>query len=83
MTLRGKSKGEFAFKPRGVTGLSPLRSDCSQDSETGRLSRMRVAKNNWQFKGGHQAQVHSAQMVHVMISQEDSTARMVAKPSYE
>ncbi len=63
---QGELKGEFACKPRGISGTSPLKSDGSQNILTGRLGRMSDCPK--QLKGGHQARVRSDQIL-VMAKQ--------------
>jgi hypothetical protein len=57
----------------GLSGLSPLRSHGSHDSPARRLDRGAVAKDTHgklNLKGGCQAEVHSDQMVHMVVKQE-------------
>jgi hypothetical protein len=58
---QGELKGTNCMKAKGLPGLSLLRSDGSQGSQVGRLNW--VSRGHWQLKGGHQARVHSDQMV--------------------
>jgi hypothetical protein len=53
MNLMGNSRGNLHESQGGLPGLSPIRSDGSQDSQAGRLDH--VSGGQRQFKGGHQA----------------------------
>ncbi len=64
---QGELKGNLHASQGRLSELSLLRSYGSQDSQTGRLSCMSSGQK--QLKRGHQARVHSDQMVLVMARQ--------------
>jgi hypothetical protein len=63
----GTQGGFYMKAQRGLSELTPLRSDDSQDSQMERMSRVSGGQN--QHKGGYQARVHSDQMVLMMARQ--------------
>jgi hypothetical protein len=60
-------KGKLHEGQGGLSWLSPLRSDSSYDSQARRLDHMSSGQR--QLNGGHWAQVHSDQMVLVIVRQ--------------
>jgi hypothetical protein len=71
---RGIQEGNLCTSQGGLFGLSPLRSDGSQDGQMRRLSC--VSSGQKQLKGGHQAPVYSDHMVLMMARQGGWTAVM-------
>jgi hypothetical protein len=67
MNLRGNSRENLNESRVGLSGLSPFRSDGSQDSQAQRLSH--VSSGIKQLKSGYQAPVHSDKMVLAMARQ--------------
>jgi hypothetical protein len=69
--FQGELRGDLHASQEGLSGSSSLRSDGSRDSRDREADCVSVGQN--QLKGGHQAQVHSDQMVLVMARQEGWT----------
>jgi hypothetical protein len=91
MTLRGNSKGLLRASQGGLSGLSPLRSDGSQDSqmeaEPHEKWSAQIRRFSW-WSGrrldhceavAKDTQVHSGQMVHMVVRQGGWTKSMVAE----
>ncbi len=71
-TVQNRHLRDFAPSQGGLYGSSPFRSDGSRDSQTEEWILWETAKGTETKLAleGHQAQVHSDQMVLMMVRQE-------------